>query len=97
MLKIKFEKLSVYIDRKYLVNNKVKYEEVVRNLYNVRKITKSNLSFLLDYNKKHERVYDRLPDVAISDENGISVYQNSQGKLKVIKYEYSHISLDLDD
>ena len=97
MLKIKFEKLSVYIDRKYLVNNKVKYEEVVRNLYKVRKITKSNLSFLLDYNKKHERVYDRLPDVAISDENGISVYQNSQGKLKVIKYEYSHISLDLDD
>lgn len=96
MLKAKkFERIRHYLTRVYLTNNRERYEEVTKGIYLTRKVTKSNLDFLLDYNRKSENTLYRLPeDVMLNDEEGIVIYMNSQGKLKVQKYEYSYVSLD---
>lgn len=52
MLEVKFERAKRYIGRMYLERNKTKYEDITRSLYSTKKVTRSNLDFLLDYNKK---------------------------------------------
>lgn len=97
MLKIegRFERINRYLGRVYLVTNREKYESITKEIYRTRKVTKSNLNFLLGYNKKSENIYHKLPDdVMLNDEQGITIYRNSKGELKVQKFSYSYISLD---
>ena len=95
MLKVegRFERINHYITRNYLAVNKEKYEEVTKSLYLTKKVTRKNLDFLLDYNKKSKRIFNILPDVKISDETGITVYMNDKGKLKVQKCSYSYVDI----
>ena len=91
----RFEKIRHYLSRVYLENNRGKYEEITKSLYLTKKVTKSNLDFLLNYNRKSENTLYRLPsDVMINDEEGIVIYMDSRNKLRVQKYEYSYVSLD---
>ena len=94
MLEVKFERAKRYIGRMYLERNKTKYEDITRSLYSTKKVTRSNLDFLLDYHKKSESINGVLPSVPVSKETGITVFMNPQGKLRVQKYSYSYISLD---
>ena len=91
----RFERIRHYLTRVYLTNNRSKYENVTKSLYLTRKVTKSNLDFLLDYNRKSENTLYKLPDdVMVDDEQGVIVYKDSFGKLKVQKFFHSYISLD---
>ena len=94
MLYVKFESISHYLDKTYLKKNEEKYKDIVKSLYLTRKVTRSGLDFVLDYNTKSKRIYDVLPEVNITDETGITVYLNSQNKLSVQKFSHSYISLD---
>lgn len=97
MLEVKgFERIRHYLGRIYLANNRDKYEQITRQIYDTRKVSRNNLDFLLDYNRKSENIIHRLPsDVIINDgEEGIVIYMDACNKLRVQKHEYSYVSLD---
>lgn len=98
MLKLegKFEKAKYYIKRNWLVNNKEKYSNIISNLYINKKITKTNIKFVEEYNKWFKIFNNILPGVDLDKFHGIRVeifYHYDKMKIKVSKYETDYVDL----